>query len=144
MASGNVRKIGELPGSVRSLLERERRGVMTTLDPNGSAHSVPAVFVVIGDEIVSPIDHKPKTGRKLRRLSNIESDDRVTFLVDHWDEDWTRLAWVMVRARAVVHSKEPLAVVMALNTRYPQYAPDERPDAWIRLRPTKLTWWTWG
>ena len=117
---------------------------MTTLDPDGSGHSVPVVFVVIGDEIVLPIDHKPKTGRKLRRLINIERDDRVTFLIDHWDEDWTRLAWVMVRARAVIHAGASPEVALALNARYPQYAPDELPEALIRIRPTKLTWWTWG
>jgi len=143
MPSGHARAIVDLPESVRALLERERRGVLTTLDPDGSGHSVPVVFVVIGDEIVAPIDHKPKTGRVLTRVKNIERDARVTVLVDHWDEDWTRLAWVMVRARAVIEPDTPPEVVKALNARYPQYAPDERPDALIRMRPTKLTWWTW-
>jgi len=144
MTSGSVKKLGDLPGPVRALFERERRGVMTTLDPDGSGHSVPVVFVVIGDEIVSPIDHKPKSGRKLRRLSNIERDDRVTFLVDHWDEDWTQLVWLMVRAEAAVVENPAPEVATALNARYSQYAPDEQHDAYIRMRPTGLTWWTWG
>jgi PPOX class probable F420-dependent enzyme len=101
------------------------------------------VFVVIGEEIVSPIDHKPKTGRVLARIKNIERDVRVTVLVDHWDEDWTRLAWVMVRGHAVIESEAAPEVVQSLNARYQQYAPDERPDALIRIRPTTLTWWTW-
>ncbi|HZA19887.1 MAG TPA: pyridoxamine 5'-phosphate oxidase family protein [Actinomycetota bacterium] len=143
MAGGGVRALGDLPEQVRALLARERRGVLTTLDPDGSGHSVPVVFVVIGDEIVSPIDHKPKSGRKLQRLSNIERDDRVTLLVDHWDEDWTRLAWVMVRAHAAVDAGAPHDLTTALHARYPQYAPDEQPDTWIRMRPAKLTWWTW-
>ena len=144
MTSGFARAIGDLPEPVRALFERERRGVMTTLDPDGSGHSIPIGFVVVGDEIMSPIDHKPKSGRKLHRLSNIERDDRVTLLVDHWDEDWTRLAWVMVRANATVDAGVPPQVALALNERYPQYAADEVPDSWIRMRPTKLTWWTWG
>ncbi len=143
MASGSVRAVGDLPERVHTLFEQERRGVLTTLDPDGSGHSVPIGFVVIGDEIVSPIDHKPKSGRKLHRLRNIERDDRVTFLVDHWDEDWTRLAWVMVRAQATVFAEATPEVATALNARYPQYAPDELPDAWIRMRPTRLTWWSW-
>jgi len=101
------------------------------------------VYVVMGDEIVSPIDHKPKSGKALTRIKNIERDARVTVLVDHWDEDWTRLAWVMVRATALIDSDTPPEVVQALNARYRQYAPDERPDALIRMHPTKLTWWTW-
>ena len=144
MPSGHARAFDELPESLRALLERERRGVLTTLDPDGSGHSVPVVFVVIGDEIVAPIDHKPKTGRVLTRVKNIERDPRVTVLVDHWDEDWTRLAWLMVQARAVIESDAPRDVVKALNARYQQYAPDEQPDALIRMRPTKLTWWTWA
>ncbi len=143
MASGSVRAVGDLPEPMHTLFEHERRGVLTTLDPDGSGHSVPVGFVVIGDEIVSPIDHKPKSGRKLHRLRNIERDDRVTFLVDHWDEDWTRLAWVMVRAKATVVAEATPEVATALNARYPQYAPDELPDAWIRMRPTRLTWWSW-
>ncbi len=143
MPSGRARTLGDLPDSVRALLERERRGVLTTIARDGSGHTVPMVFVVIGDELVSPIDHKPKTGRVLARVRNIERDARVTVLVDHWDEDWTRLAWVMVRAHAVIDADAPPEVVQSLNARYRQYAPDERPDALIRIRPTKLTWWTW-
>jgi PPOX class probable F420-dependent enzyme len=143
MPSGHARAVDDLPESVRALFERERRGVLTTLNPDGSGHSVPVVFVVIGGEIVSPIDHKPKTGRVLTRVKNIERDARVTILVDHWDEDWTRLAWVMVRARAVIDREAPLDVVQALNTRYRQYPPDERPQALLRMHPVDLTWWTW-
>jgi len=143
MPSGRARVLADLPETVRALLDRERRGVLTTLDPDGSGHSVPMVFVVIGDEIVSPIDHKPKTGRLLARVRNIERDPRVTVLIDHWDEDWTRLAWVMVRAHAMIDPDAPPEVVQSLNARYQQYTPDERPDALIRIRPTLLTWWTW-
>jgi hypothetical protein len=38
---------------------------MTTVNQDGSPHAVPVVFGVVGDEIVSPIDHKPKIGRTL-------------------------------------------------------------------------------
>jgi len=144
MTSGSASTIADLPESVRTLFDRERRGVLTTLDPDGSGHSVPIVFVVSGSEIVSPIDHKPKTGGELARVRNIERDDRVTVLVDHWDEDWTRLAWVMVRGHAVIDPDGPFDVVQSLIVRYQQYAPDERPDALIRIRPMKLTWWTWA
>lgn len=143
MPAGRARALVDLPELVLRLLERERRGVLTTIDPDGRGHSVPMVYVVMGDEIVSPIDHKPKSGKALTRIKNIERDARVTVLVDHWDEDWTRLAWVMVRATALIDSDTPPEVVQALNARYRQYAPDERPDALIRMHPTKLTWWTW-
>jgi PPOX class probable F420-dependent enzyme len=143
MTSGTASTIADLPESVRALFERERRGVLTTLDPDGRGHSVPMVYVISGNEIVSPIDHKPKTGRELARVRNIQRDARVTVLVDHWDEDWTRLAWVMVRGHAVIESDAAPEVVQSLNARYQQYSSDERPDALIRIRPTTSTWWTW-
>jgi PPOX class probable F420-dependent enzyme len=115
---------------------------MTTLGSE-SLHTVPVVFAVIGDEIVSPIDHKPKTGETLARVKNLARDRRVTFLVDKWDEDWTRLAWLMVQGTAVVDPDAPIEDMRAINTRYPQYAPDERHDALIRITPGRLIWWAW-
>lgn len=117
---------------------------MSTIDPDGSPHSVPVVFAAIDDEIVSPIDHKPKTGAVMRRVRNLERDGRVTLLVDDYDEDWTRLAWLMVRGHGVVDLEAPDDVMRALNSRYPQYAPDEHHDALIRIRPQQLLWWTWA
>lgn len=117
---------------------------MTTLRSDGSAHSVPVVFAVIGDQIVSPIDHKPKSGQTLARVKNLQRDDRVTLLVDHWDEDWTRLVWVMVSGNAEVDPNPREDLERALNVRYPQYEPDERHNALIRIQPTRVTWWSWS
>lgn len=116
---------------------------MSTVAADGSSHAVPVVFAVVGDEIVSPIDHKPKSGRVMARVRNIERDPRTTLLVDHWDEEWTRLAWVMVRGSAELDPRYPNDILDALNARYPQYEPGERHDALIRIRPTRLSWWSW-
>jgi PPOX class probable F420-dependent enzyme len=129
---------------VRKLLDEARRGVMTTLDSDGSAHSVPVVFAVVDDEIVSPIDHKPKTGQVLARVKNLQRDQRATLLVDHWDEDWTKLVWLMIRATGLVDERPPVELMRAINARYAPYAADERHDALIRLRPSRLMWWSWS
>jgi PPOX class probable F420-dependent enzyme len=121
-----------------------RRAVMTTIDPDGSPHAVPVVYALVGDEIVSPIDHKPKSGRILMRVKNLERDPRVTLLVDHWDEDWTKLQWCMVRGVAVVDPAPPLELIRAVNARYSQYRTHEIHDALIRIRPRKLLWWTYS
>lgn len=143
MPSGRCASLSELPSSIRALFDDERRGVMSTVAADGSAHSVPVVFAVVGDEIASPIDHKPKSGTVMARIRNLERDPRVTLLVDRWDEEWTRLAWVMVRGAATVDETYPDDLLHALNARYPQYEPDERHDALIRIRPTRLLWWSW-
>jgi PPOX class probable F420-dependent enzyme len=144
MPSGRANSLSKLPHSVRALVDEARRAVMTTLAGHGGTHSVPVVFAVIDDEIVSPIDHKPKTGRVLARVTNLQRDDRVTLLIDRWDEDWTRLIWLMVQGHAVVDPGAPMGLMRALNVRYPQYHPDERHDALIRIHPTQLLWWAWS
>lgn len=144
MPSGTANSFEELPERVAELLDTERRAVMTTASSDGSAHSVPVVFARIEDEIVSPIDHKPKSGTVLARVKNIDRDDRVTLLIDRWDEEWTRLVWVMIRGRAQVDHDAPPSLMRELNGRYPQYEPDERHDALIRIRPARLTWWSWS
>lgn len=144
MPSGTARSFDELPERVAELLTTARRAVMTTIEPDGSPHAVPVVFGRVEGELLSPIDHKPKSGQVLRRVRNLERDDRVTLLIDYWDEDWTALLWVMVRGRATVDADAPDSLMRALNERYEQYEPDERHDALLRIRPEKLTWWSWA
>lgn len=117
---------------------------MTTISADGSAHTVPVVFARVGAEIISPIDHKPKSGNVLARVKNIGRDDRVTLLIDHYDEDWTKLVWLMVRGRATVDPDASAESMRELNRRYPQYEQDERHDALIRIRPVRLSWWSWS
>ena len=144
MPSGRATSFDELPGRIVSLLDTARRAVMTTLAADGSPHSVPVVFARVGGEIVSPIDHKPKSGQILARVKNIGRDDRVTLLIDHWNEEWERLTWLMVRGRATVDADASDELMRAVNARYPQYEPDERHDALIRIGPTRLSWWSWS
>lgn len=136
--------MSDLPERVASLLDSERHGVMTTIAEDGSAHAVPVVFARVGAEIISPIDHKPKSGTVLARVTNIGRDDRVTLLIDHYDEDWTRLVWLMVKGRATVDPDASHELMRELNRRYPQYEQDERHDALIRIRPVRLSWWSWS
>ena len=143
MPSGRCNSFPELPPPIRALLDDERRAVMSTVAADGSPHAVPVVFALVENEIVSPIDHKPKSGKVMARMRNLRRDPRATLLIDHWDEDWTRLAWLMVRGTAELDEDYPEDPLHALNGRYPQYEPDERHDTLIRLRPTSLLWWSW-
>ena len=50
----------------------------------------------------SAIDRKPKrvAPKRLARLKNIKKTPQVALLVDQYDEDWTRLWYVLVRGEA--------------------------------------------
>jgi PPOX class probable F420-dependent enzyme len=140
MPSGSVGRLRDLPIELRSVIDGARRAVLTTVDADGP-HSVPVCFAVLGQELVTAIDHKPKAAGTPARLRNVRDDPAVTLLIDRWDEDWERLAWVMVRGRARI--EPPGTGSDALLARYPQYG--ERPpsgDA-IVIAPHRILWWAW-
>jgi PPOX class probable F420-dependent enzyme len=133
--------LSELPAGAREILEEERRGVLTTIDPRGRPHAVPVCYVIRGDEILTPIDAKPKSGRPLGRRRNLERDPAATFLVDRWSEDWSRLGWVMARGTARI---EPAGRAdEALAERYPQYADVLIGSEAIAITPDDILWWLW-
>ena len=91
---------------------------------------VPICFAVVDGWVASAVDHKPKRTGQLRRLDDIEAAGSATVLVDHYDEDWSRLWWIRIRGRAEVHrghDQVAVAVLAALATKYTQYR--ERPPA---------------
>ena len=139
----------------RALVESARRAVLATIAPDGHARLVPICFVLAGDPpiLYTPIDDKPKRGddpMALARVRDIVGDPRVTVLVDRWDEDWTRLAWLRGEGLAMVLEPgaapaEHAAAVAALRGKYPQYAThrlDERPL--IRIALERVLGWGSG
>jgi PPOX class probable F420-dependent enzyme len=108
-------------------------------------HLVPVTFARRGDTLVTAVDHKPKRTRALRRLANIAANPLVSVLVDHYEEDWTRLWWARAdgTARVVEAATEPDALA-ALVSRYPQYA-ERAPDGpLIVISVARWTGWSAG
>lgn len=128
-----------LPASVmRRRVEAARVGRLATVSPDGRPHLVPVVFALSGDTLVTAVDAKPKSGGRLRRLDNIRVNAEVTVLVDHYDEDWSRLWWVRLDGEARIltepaSTRGPLAL---LATKYRQYRrqPPQGPVISVRLR----------
>lgn len=75
---------------------------LATVNPDGTPHLVPICFALVGDRVVTVVDHKPKTTTNLQRLTNVRANPAVTLLVDHWDEDWSNLWWIRIDGRAFV------------------------------------------
>jgi PPOX class probable F420-dependent enzyme len=95
---------------------------LATVGSGGEPHLVPITFAVLGgDTLVSAVDHKPKRTTALRRLDNIEGNPRVSVLVDHYEDDWTRLWWVRADGLARVGKAAPAGAADALAERYPAY-----------------------
>ena len=114
-----------LSGVERRFVESMRVARLATADANGIPHVVPICYALIGDDLYVTIDEKPKHPdvRAMKRLRNIEANPAVAVVVDRYDEDWSRLAWVMLRGRADVldHGDEHDRAQAGLRERYPQY-----------------------
>ncbi|HEX2241635.1 MAG TPA: pyridoxamine 5'-phosphate oxidase family protein [Actinomycetota bacterium] len=130
-----------MPTGPLAVVNEARRAVMSTTAADGSPHSVPITYAIRGNSFITPIDHKPKRGVKLARVKNIERDGRVTLLIDRWDEDWSRLAWVMVKGRA--HLELDPAMPPELIERYEQFV-GQSEDALIVIEPYRILWWSWS
>jgi PPOX class probable F420-dependent enzyme len=122
----------------------ERVGELATTRPDGAPHIVPVVFAVSRGRVVTPIDWKPKRTRRLQRLSNIEANPTVSFLVHHYSEDWSGLWWVRVDGTAILHQSGPAwdEAITALSAKYGQYR--ERPPVGevISITPGKVASWS--
>jgi PPOX class probable F420-dependent enzyme len=108
----------------RDFLERSRVAHLATADRSGVPHLVPVCFQVDGMSLYITVDEKPKrTDIPLKRLRNIQENPAVAVTVDRWDEDWTRLAWIMLRGPADILSagEEHDRAQDRLRQRYPQY-----------------------
>ncbi len=127
---------------------RARRvGRLATSDAAGHPHVVPVCYAFDGARFYTPLDEKPKraSDHALRRVRNIEARGEATLLLDHYEEDWSRLGYLLVRGRAALLPPEDPAHAPALallRERYPPYramALERR--AVIALTPERVTSW---
>jgi len=107
----------------RQFLSRRKVGHLATADRAGVPHVVPVCFAIAEGALYITIDEKPKrAGAPLKRLRNIGENPAVAVVVDRYDDDWTRLGWVMLRGRAEVLTggEEHARAQALLRSRYPQ------------------------
>jgi PPOX class probable F420-dependent enzyme len=109
------------------LLDSARVAHLATADQYARPHVVPIVFVLDRDRLYFPLDRKPKREEDwhmLRRVRNIETNGRASIVVDHYDEDWTKLAWVLLEGVATIleSGEERDAAAASLAAKYAQYA----------------------
>ena len=130
----------------RRFVEAMRVARLATADADGVPHVVPVCYVLIGDDLYVTIDEKPKHPdvRAMKRLRNVEANPHVAVVVDRYDEDWSRLAWVMLRGRAAIldGGDEHDRAQAGLRRRYPQYRTMRiGPLPVIALRIARVTAW---
>jgi PPOX class probable F420-dependent enzyme len=110
----------------RRFLVSERVARLATADAGGRPHVVPVCYALLDDTVYFTIDEKPKRrpGARLKRLANLRANPFAALVADRYDEDWSRLGWVMVQGRAEILAAGPEHALAqdALRARYPQLA----------------------
>jgi len=122
---------------------------LATADAAGRPLVVPVCYAFDGERVYSAVDAKPKRTRALRRLRNIADNPHVSLVVDEYDEEWTRLRYVIVEGRADVLTNGPefARAVDLLVAKYPQYRTlhlSRDSGALIRITATRILHWRWA
>src|SRR2546429_297049 len=109
-----------------AFVQRMRVARLATADENGSPHLVPVCYAFDGTCFYTPLDEKPKrvAGTHLRRVRNIEARHEASLLIDQYDDDWSRLGYVLVYGHAEVMGPEDERhgrALVLLRERYQQY-----------------------
>jgi coenzyme F420-0:L-glutamate ligase/coenzyme F420-1:gamma-L-glutamate ligase len=131
----------------KAFVQAARVARLATADDKGRPHVIPICFALDGKELYSPIDEKPKKAAPLRlkRIRNIRANPRVAVVIDRYDENWQRLAYVLIRGRAKILLKGPKhkKAIQLLRKKYPQYRKmrlEDRPLIQIAIS----RWRSWG
>jgi PPOX class probable F420-dependent enzyme len=135
-----------LPARALRLIRSARIAHLATADRFGQPLVVPICFACDGNYFYSAIDEKPKrtAPRKLKRLRNIAENPQVSLVIDHYEEDWNKLAYVLItgKARIMQRGQRHHRAIELLRKKYPQYrrmAIDPRPM--IVLLAKRITVW---
>ena len=139
--------MAELSREEKALISLARVAHLATADAAGAPHLIPVCFAYDGEHVYSALDAKPKRAplARLKRVRNILSNPRVALVLDHYEEDWARLWYVLITgtAQIIQEGEEHRYAMGLLRAKYPQYRDmdiDENPV--IKISPTRIT--TWG
>jgi len=139
----------ELSREALEFLDRHARGHLATANRDGEPHVIPVCFARVGGDLYTVCDEKPKRAgaKQLKRLANLRENPRAALVVDDYDDEWSKLAYLLVHlvAAIVTDPGEYSTALAALRQRYAPYIgmplrADTNPM--VRLQPTSAHFWT--
>ena len=119
---------------------------LATADASGAPHVIPICYAFDGQALFSVLDQKPKRAQitRLRRVRNIQENPQVSVVVDHYEEDWSRLGYILVMGTAnlLFEGLEHDTAVRLLRQKYSQYlAMDLDANPVIKITPQRVVCW---
>src|SRR5918996_552870 len=130
--------------ATRARVAGARVARLATTEAGAAPHLVPICYALEGDVLYSAVDEKPKRSKRLKRLANIRAHPGATVLVDHYEEDWTRLWWVRLRgeARVLEEGPERDRALGLLAGKYDQYRAEPPTGPVIALDVAEWRGWS--
>ena len=138
-----VDHIDELAGWALSMLQVAPVGHLGLLDGEDRPRVLPVTFALHDGAFYSAVDEKPKRvpPSRLARVRYLRRSPDASLTVDHYDADWSKLAWVQALCRAeILESLDPSALD-ALAAKYRPYREAPPGGPLIRLVPHRLICW---
>jgi len=138
----------------RTIINNARVARLATTDAKCRSYIVPVVFVCDNDaRYYIPIDRKMKQSlepRRLKRVRNIEANPNVALLIDEYNEDWTKLYFIMIQGIALLidhmsdQDQSRNLIERAhklLSEKYFQYREVGIGECVLMIRPEKIITW---
>jgi PPOX class probable F420-dependent enzyme len=126
------------------MLVDARVGHLGLVDQQGKPRVLPVTFVYSDGFLFSAVDQKPKRveGAGLARVRYLRRRPQAAVTVDHYEDDWTKLAWVQVLGAVdVLEADENPMALEALQTKYEPYRQERPLGPLLRLAPERALWW---
>jgi PPOX class probable F420-dependent enzyme len=121
---------------------------LATAGNDKQPHLIPFCYAYNGEHFYFVVDQKPKrqTGKPLKRIQNMLENPQVALVIDDYADDWSQLAYVMVRGTAALVEDEAEydRSLVLLRERYPQYREMELifgHNGMVRITPKKVNAW---
>jgi PPOX class probable F420-dependent enzyme len=135
-------RLETLPGWARELVTHARVAHLGYVDEDDHPRVLPVTFAVAAGAVWSAIDEKPKRSAEPARLRHLRRRPEAALLVDLYDDDWTRLAWVQLLGSVELLPVESAPeAIEALARKYAPYAERTPPGPLLRLTVTRTRQW---
>jgi PPOX class probable F420-dependent enzyme len=124
------------------MLRTARVGRLGLIDDRDRPRVQPVTFVLYGDAIYTAVDAKPKRPGEPARVRFLRRRPHAAVTVDHYEDDWRRLAWVQVLGRVdVLDPTDDPAAMDALAAKYEPYRREPPPGPLLKLVPERTLHW---
>jgi PPOX class probable F420-dependent enzyme len=124
------------------MLEDGRVARLAYLDDRDRPRVLPITYALLGGEAWSAIDDKPKASAEPARVRYLRRRPEASLVVDVYDDDWSKLAWVQLLGTVAVEDAAGAEAAMdALAAKYEAYASKRPPGPLLRLTPERALSW---